>query len=103
MSLSTMINMEMPHINILNKIDIIKSAQNKPSRGLLNEYFRVNSATELVHELKTFEDEEKMTNADVVAKIIDTYGQVSFMPCSIYKMELICNLIYELERVFGTL
>jgi len=42
----------MPHINVLNKVDIIKSSQTKPSRGLLNEYFRVNSAAELVHELK---------------------------------------------------
>lgn len=25
------------------------------------------------------------------------------MPCSIYNHDLICNLIYELERVFGTL
>jgi GTPase SAR1 family protein len=36
MSLSTMINMEMPHINLLNKVDVIKSAQHKPSRGLIN-------------------------------------------------------------------
>lgn len=47
-SLSTMINLELPHINILNKIDVIKSSQNKPSRGLLNEYFRVSSAQELL-------------------------------------------------------
>jgi len=53
--------------------------------------------------LKSFEDEEKTTNADIIAKILDTYGQVSFMPCSIYNSDLICNLIYELERVFGTL
>jgi len=26
----------MPHINILNKVDIIKSSQNKPNRGLLD-------------------------------------------------------------------
>lgn len=25
------------------------------------------------------------------------------MPCSIYKMELMSNLIYETERIFGTL
>jgi len=31
---------------------------------------------------------------DVIARVIDIYGQVSFMPCSIYKMDLICNLIY---------
>jgi hypothetical protein len=43
------------------------------------------------------------TNSDVVAKIIDLYGQVSFLPCSINKRELIYNLIYELERIFGTL
>lgn len=44
----------MAHINVLNKVDIIKSSQNKPSRGLINEYFRVTSAAELVQELKPF-------------------------------------------------
>jgi hypothetical protein len=35
--------------------------------------------------------------------VIDTYSQVSFVPCSIYQVELISNLVYEMERVFGTL
>jgi hypothetical protein len=56
MSLSTIINLEMPHINLLNKVDLIKSAQKKPNRGLLDEYFRVNSAKELVNELKSIEE-----------------------------------------------
>lgn len=42
----------MPHINVLNKVDVIKSSQTKPSRGLLDEYFRLTSAKELVDELK---------------------------------------------------
>ena len=44
MSLSTIINLELPHINVLNKIDLLKGAQQKPSRGLINEYFSVASA-----------------------------------------------------------
>jgi hypothetical protein len=39
----------MPHINLLNKVDLIKSSQNKPNRGLLDEYFKMNSAQELVN------------------------------------------------------
>jgi hypothetical protein len=43
------------------------------------------------------------SNTDVIAKIVDIYGQVSFMPCSINKVELIYQLVYEMERIFGTL
>lgn len=56
-----------------------------------------------MQEFKREEDEGEVTNADVIAKVIDTYGQVSFMPSSIYNTDLVINLVYELERVFGTL
>lgn len=103
MSLATMINLELPHLNVLNKIDLLKGCQNKPNRGLINEYFSVSSAAELVQELKPFDKEEEITNADNIAKVIDAYGQVSFIPCSLYKNQLAINIIYELETVFGTL
>ena len=48
MSLSTMINLEMPHINLLNKVDVLRGAQVKPNRGLIHEFFSVQSAAELV-------------------------------------------------------
>lgn len=48
MSLATMINLELPHVNVINKVDILKHAQAKPNRGLINELFSVPSAAELV-------------------------------------------------------
>ena len=32
----------------------------------------------------------------MIAKVIDTYGQVSFMPCSLYRANMITNLLYEM-------
>lgn len=102
-SLATLINLELPHINVLNKVDMLKGAQNKPSRGLINEYFSLSSAEELVAELKPLQEEGQQTLTDAIAKVIDTYGQVSFMPGSLFKPHLVGNLIWEMEKAFGTL
>lgn len=49
MSLVTMINLQMPQINILNKIDVVKGQ--RPSLGILNEYFDTYSMKGVVDDL----------------------------------------------------
>ena len=67
----------------------------------LEDYLNVPSLEEMVQFMNTKEEDEPFLTA--VAKVIDSYGLVSFSPLYAYSVELISRLMFEAEEAVHTL
>ncbi len=70
---------------------------------MLNDYFDIYSMQAIVEDL-TFFDQNAPSTPSVIkplSEILDQYNQVSFIPCSIYKEDLIKYLVLQIEQTFG--
>lgn len=70
------------------------------SMGILNDYLELTSMSEIVQDLSLVNKQKTVLTA--LATVIDQYSQVSFLPCSVYKKDLINYLVHTLEGIFGT-
>lgn len=100
-SLTTMVNLELPHVNILSKVDIMETQ--KKTRFNLDYYCDVMDLRYLIEtsELESpfFEKYKKLTLA--LTSIIEDYGLVSFKPLDIQKPEDILEVLKTADRANG--
>lgn len=85
-SLSTMINLELPHVNVLSKVDLIE--RYGKTRFNLDFYCEVKGLNYLLEtdvESPFFKKYRELTKT--LAGVIEDYGQVSFTPLNIQKSE----------------
>ncbi len=77
-------------------IKVIKGE--RPALGVLNEYFDFYSIKAVVDDLSFVDDSNKETIAvlNSLSDVIDQYNQVSFLPCSVFKLELIKYLLIQI-------
>ena len=76
----------------------------RPALGVLNEYFDFFSIKSVVDDLTFVDDSNKKSIAvlNAICEVIDQYNQVSFVPCSVFKVELIKYLILQIETAFNS-
>ncbi|CAG7829463.1 unnamed protein product [Allacma fusca] len=97
-ALSTMINLEIPHINLLTKMDLISKADKKT----LMEQFLEPDAEDIVSGIKETKWNRKylkLTNG--LAQVLDNFGLVKFFPLDIRKEENLISLYSMIDMVLG--
>jgi hypothetical protein len=77
-------------------IKVIKGE--RPALGVLNEYFDFYSIKAVVEDLSFVDEKNKESIAvlNCLSDVIDQYNQVSFLPCSVFKIELIKYLMIQI-------
>jgi GPN-loop GTPase len=92
MTLSCMIHLEIPYINLLSKVDLI-------DMNSILHYLSPNSQ-DLIQELnllKNISKKYRLLNT-ILAEILDDYDMVTFLPVSIYNEELIENVMLHIDN-----
>lgn len=89
-ALSAMVNLEIPHINVMTKLDLL----NKSARKELEKYLEPDLKSLLEEEMS--EDQfshkfEKLNNA--IAGLIDDYSLIQFMPLDVTDEETINDVL----------
>jgi len=100
-----MINLGLPHINILSKIDLIKHNISKLNNRL-EHYLEAN---ELDMFLFPVTDENKLTKLDkkikkmneIMMKLNDDFGLSSFIPLMIESKQSMCYLLSHIDKSNG--
>lgn len=94
-TLSTMVNLEIPHINILSKLDLL----NKRARKILDRYLEPD--IDLLVEQDTgntawHKKHQKLSQA--IGKLVDDYSLVKFMALDIENKDSIDNILYTIDN-----
>ncbi|EGR28989.1 hypothetical protein IMG5_165330 [Ichthyophthirius multifiliis] len=107
-ALSSLMNLEMPHINILSKIDLMK--QNGKPPMSLEHYLEAKDLAgiyafdceEYKKSLSSFDKKCYKLNK-AIAELFDEFGLISFYPLYINNKLLVSNLIYKIDKSNGFL
>jgi len=95
-ALSVMINLELPHVNVLSKMDQL----GKVSRAELDSFLDPDSH-DLIGSIETLgrwgEKFQRLTNA--VANLIDDYSLVRFHPLNIRNQESVSTILLIIDQV----
>ncbi|XP_064474534.1 GPN-loop GTPase 2-like [Ornithodoros turicata] len=99
-SLSTMLQIELPHVNILSKVDLIEK-YGKLQFGL--DFY--TDVLNLSHLADTLSDDPvmkkyKMLN-EAIAGVVEYYGLVSFVPLDIQDKECMWNVLKTCDKANG--
>lgn len=79
-ALSTMITLEIPHVNVMTKIDLLS----KKAKKELDRYLEPNMSTLLADEFNNMKHGSKFHKLNaLMAQMVDDYGLVTFMPLDI--------------------
>lgn len=79
-ALSTMITLEIPHVNVMTKIDLLS----KKAKKELDRYLEPNMSTLLADEFNDMKHGSKFHKLNaLMAQMVDDYGLVTFMPLDI--------------------
>lgn len=95
-TLSTMINLELPFINILTKTDLLGDAAKKK----LEEYLEPDTNFMLLEESHWNTTWSKKYNklTKSLAKVIDDYSLVKFIPMNMYEEESLCDIMFTVDE-----
>eukprot|EP01016_Furgasonia_blochmanni_P046312 TRINITY_DN6651_c0_g1_i2.p1 TRINITY_DN6651_c0_g1~~TRINITY_DN6651_c0_g1_i2.p1 ORF type:complete len:268 (-),score=60.72 TRINITY_DN6651_c0_g1_i2:137-940(-) len=100
-SLTSMINLSLPHINVLSKIDLLKEYGKLPMA--LKEYLVPDSVKEMIATDKStsmFAQKYKQLTQKM-GEVIDDYALVSFYPLDINDKISVSNLLALLDKANG--
>ncbi|XP_072277508.1 GPN-loop GTPase 2 [Pyxicephalus adspersus] len=99
-SLSTMLHVQLPHINILSKVDLIE--QYGPLAFNIDFYTEVMDLSYLVEHLTSdpFFRRHKRLH-EKLAEVIEDYGLVSFMPLSIKDEQSLKRVMAAVDKACG--
>ena len=93
-ALSAMVNLEIPHVNVMTKVDLLS----KKSRKELDRYLEPD-----LHDLLTEEFNEERFGvkfkklSDSLAKMIDDYSLVKFLPLDITDQETLGDIMLQVD------
>lgn len=95
-ALSVMINLELPHYNILSKMDQLQKVQKRQLDGFLDPdpHFLIGS---METNSKWNEKYKKLTEA--IGKIIEDYSLVRFHPLNIKNEESIGDVLLTIDNI----
>jgi len=100
-ALSSMLNLEMPQVNVLSKVDLIEKFQSKTSFDLefYTEVLDLSYLTELLDE-DVFTAKYKKLN-EGIASIIEDFSLVSFVPLDIHDKGSILKVLQGVDKALG--
>lgn len=99
-SLSTMIHLELPHVNVLSKVDIIeKHGKTRFNLDFYCEAANLDYLLETEMESPFYAKYRKLTKA--IIGVIDDYSLVSFIPLNIQKPEDIYKVLQMVDKANG--
>ena len=100
MSLSSMLQIELPHVNIFSKMDLIK--QYGPLKFNLDYYTDVLDLNYLLDTLDSDRILSKFKNLNKkICDIVQDYSLVSFIPLNIQKKKSIIRCIQTVDKANG--
>lgn len=97
-ALSVMINLELPHINILSKMDLLsKSTRKKLDRFLEPDSHAILGDIEL-NGMSAFNEKYKKLT-ETIGKIVEDYSLVKFIPLNLKNEESIADVITTIDNM----
>ncbi|CAN7991761.1 unnamed protein product [Ixodes hexagonus] len=91
-ALSAMVNFEIPHVNVITKMDLL----NKAGRRKISRYLEPDIHL-LLEDDRQF-DEKYGRLSEAIAKVIEDYSLVKFMPLNIKVEESIADLLLMIDN-----
>jgi len=96
-SLSAMVNMEIPHISIITKMDLMS----KKDKKRLEMYLEPDAEALLSGEVETEWNKRFLKLTAAIGKILDNYSMVRFYPLDIRKDSMLENLLLLVDQAIG--
>ncbi|OXU22904.1 hypothetical protein TSAR_012845 [Trichomalopsis sarcophagae] len=90
-ALTAMINLELPHVNVLSKMDLLS----KTARKQLDQYLEPDPSSLLAEE----NDDEYQTLTHAIARVIEDYSLVRFLPLNIKDEESIADVKLTVDNI----
>jgi len=94
MALSAMIHLEIPHINVLTKMDLVKDTIKKSKM----EKFFDPDMTDLVGDLTQHTGEKFLQLNEAIGSVIEDYKMVNFLPLDISDEDSISDLLTQIDN-----
>jgi len=100
LSLSAMLQLEMPHVNVLSKVDLIeKFGRLKASLAVYTDASDLESVVDMLEGQPGMKKYEKLSRA--LAEVIVDFGLVSFETLNIQDKESVLRLLKVIDRANG--
>lgn len=94
-ALSAMVNLEIPHINILSKVDLLS----KPARKKIERYLEPDINLLLEKDVSKKKWDQKYSRlSEAIGKLVDDYSLVRFMPLNITDQDSIGDLLMTVDN-----
>ncbi|EAR83857.2 ATP-binding protein (macronuclear) [Tetrahymena thermophila SB210] len=105
-ALVSYLNLEMPHINVLSKIDLMKE-YGKPKMSL--DHYLDGYGVSLAYKYDSISYKKSLSNFEKknyrldrrLARLIDEFKLISFIPLSIENKLLVSSLVYQIDKSNG--
>ncbi|XP_077297027.1 GPN-loop GTPase 3 isoform X1 [Arctopsyche grandis] len=96
-ALSVMVNLELPHVNILSKMDLLsKSAKNQMDRFLEPDPHSLLADMEQTHS-KWHEKHKKLSEA--IGRLIEDFSLVRFYPLNLQDDESVADILVTIDNI----
>lgn len=101
-SLSAMLHLELPHINVLSKVDLV-AQYGQPDLGL-DFYMQAEDLSQLAHLMSASETAfpprfRKLTSA--LCEVVDDFGLLRFVPLAIEDKHAVRFLLHHIDKANG--
>ena len=95
-ALSVMINLELPHVNVISKMDQLKKIQKAQLDGFLepDPHYLLGSL-----ESKSLWSGKYRSLTEAIGQIIEDYSLVRFHPLNIKNEENICDILLTIDNI----
>nr|QBH74276.1 hypothetical protein [Aphelinus abdominalis] len=90
-ALTAMINLELPHVNVLSKMDLLS----KTARKQLDKYLEPDPNNMLLEQ----DDDEYSKLTQALGRVIEDYGLVTFLPLNIKDEESIADIKLTIDNI----
>ncbi|KAJ3278691.1 ATP binding protein [Borealophlyctis nickersoniae] len=93
-AMSAMVQLEIPHINVMSKMDLLGSKQNKPE---MDRYFDPDP-TLLLEDVNKHTRPKFHNLNEALVRLIDEYNMVSFIPLNIYDEDQVALVLSHIDN-----
>jgi len=96
-SLSVMVNVEIPHVSLLTKLDIMSKSDKKK----LENYLEPGAEELLMQEVKTEWNAKFLKLTAAIGQVLDNYSLVKFYPLDMRKSKNLESLLLMIDMIMG--
>lgn len=96
-ALSTMVNLEIPHMNILTKMDLLS----KTDRKNIERFLEPDAQDLLQEEVETPWNSKFLKLSEALGRVLDDFSLVKFVPLDIRKASNMENILLIADMVMG--